>query len=57
MSPVPFLASWVSLFTDWKNPLSRFQRQVLLEILFENPLELKVAVLRYQIKQMMLKYT
>jgi hypothetical protein len=56
MSPIPFFASWISWFTDWKNPLSRPQRQVILEILFKNPIELRVAMLNYQIKQMMLKY-
>lgn len=56
MSPVPFFASWVSWFTDWKNPMSRFDRQVVLEILIQNPLEFRVAMLRHQIKQLMVKY-
>jgi hypothetical protein len=49
------VASWVSMI--WVVcPLSRFGREVLLRILFENPLELRTAMLNYQIKQMMLKY-
>ena len=49
------VASWVSMI--WvRCPLSRLGREVLLTILFENPLELRLAVLNYQIKQMMLKY-
>lgn len=50
------VASWISLITDWNIPLSRYGREVLLTILLENTLELRLAVLNYQIKQMMLKY-
>lgn len=50
------VSSWISLLTDWKNPLSRFNREALLTILFQNSLEFRVAVLNYQIKQIMLKY-
>jgi hypothetical protein len=56
MALFPFFVSWVSRLTDWNNPLDRFSRQVLISILLENPLELRLAVLNYQIKQMMLKH-
>ena len=48
---VPWIASWYPIA-----PLSRRSREVILTILFENPLELRLAVLNYQIKQIMLKY-
>jgi hypothetical protein len=48
---VPWIASWYPI-----SPLSRRSREVILTILIENPLELRVAMLNYQIKQMMLKY-
>lgn len=50
------IASWISWFTDRSNPLNRYQRQVLLEILIKNPLEFRVEMLNYQIKQMLMKY-
>ena len=50
------VSSWISWFTDWKNPLSRQSREALLTILLQNPLEFRIAVLNYQIKQIMLKY-
>jgi len=54
---VPYLASWLSWLADWGRDPSRKAREVIIRILFENPLELRVATLNYQIKQIMLKYT
>jgi hypothetical protein len=50
------VASWISLITDWNTPLSRFDREVVIRIFIENPLELRIAMLNYQIKQMMINY-
>jgi hypothetical protein len=49
------VASWISMIFV-RCPLSRFGREVLLTILLKNPLELRLAMLNYQIKQMMLKH-
>jgi len=54
---VPHLASWLSWLGDWGRGPSRLTREVLVRIFSENSLELRVATLNYQIKQMMLKYT
>jgi hypothetical protein len=51
------IASWISWLSDWGRAPSRFTREVIIQIFNENPLELRVATLNYQIKQMMLKYT
>lgn len=50
------LASWVSMI--WvRCPLERIGREVLLRILIEKPLEFKVALLGYQIREMLLNTT
>ena len=46
---IPWLASWFPV-----GSLDRRTREVLLTILFENPLELRVAILGYQIRKMFL---
>ena len=51
-----YWASWVSMI--WvRCPLNRVGREVILSILIQNPLELRVAWLNYQIKQLMLNYS
>ena len=51
------LASWVSWIRDLGRPPSRFAREVILLILLSNSLELRIALLNFQIKQMMLEYS
>jgi hypothetical protein len=46
---IPWLASWYPAGT---NPLNRRQREILLNILYKNPLELRVALLTHQIRKM-----
>jgi hypothetical protein len=46
---VPWLASWVPV-----GPLNRKAREVILTILYKNPLEFRVAILSYQIRKMFL---
>ena len=51
-----YWASWVSMI--WvRCPLNRVGREVIFSILIQNPLELRVAWLNYQIKQLMMKYS
>ena len=51
MGTFEYLTSWVSML--WvRCPLSRFGREVLLTILIQNPLELRIAFLNYQIRRM-----
>ena len=51
MGTLEYLTSWVSML--WvRCPLSRFGREVLLTILFQNPIELRIAFLNYQIRRM-----
>lgn len=44
---IPWLASWYPVA-----PLDRRQREILLTILYKNPLELRVAILTHQIRKM-----
>jgi len=50
-----YWASWASMI--WvRCPLNRVGREVVLSFLIENPLELRVAWLNCQIKQLMMNY-
>lgn len=52
-----YWASWVSWLGDFGRGPSRFTREVIILILLSNSLELRIALLNFQIKQMMLKYS
>jgi hypothetical protein len=56
MVDVPYVASWISWLSDWGRAPSRLTREFIVRILIENPLEFRVAILNYQIKELMLKY-
>lgn len=51
MGWVPWLASWWPV----KCPLNRKQREFIITILVENPLEFRVAFLRHQIRSLFVK--
>ena len=53
---VAYLASWFSWLGDWGRNPNRLTREVIIRIFSENSLDLRVATLNYQIKQMMSKY-
>jgi hypothetical protein len=50
------IASWISWLMDLGRHPGPLARECIIRILFENPLELRVATLNYQIKQLMLQY-
>ena len=47
-----WLASWISVLTDWGNPLTRHQREIIIRLFTNNTLELRVALLNFQIRRM-----
>jgi hypothetical protein len=53
------IAYWASLLSMIfiSCPLGRKTREFVISILIQNPLEFRVAMLSYQIKQLMLKYS
>ena len=53
---IAYIASWLSWLSDWGRGPSRLTREFLVRLVTENPLELRVAMLNYQIKEIMLKY-
>jgi len=53
---IAYIASWITWLSDWGRGPSRLTREFIIRILNENPLEFRVAMLNYQIKELMLKY-
>ena len=45
--------AWVTSWVTWGwTPLSRFSTEVLVRIFLENSLELRIALVRYQLREM-----
>lgn len=51
---IPWISSFVSMLYV-KSPLSRFNREVLMRILINNPIELQIAILCHQVKKLNIK--